>query len=159
VKLDWLEPDARPLVAGLTDPQVVAVCLYGEARSEPIQGIVAVANVIGNRVKKPSWWGKTYREVVLKPWQFSMWHPNGGAANYKRVLALVKQFAAKEAITDPGARECIGVAHLLLGDYLRDLTKGSTHYHSALMQPRPKWAQNVVPTCQIASHVFYAGIK
>ena len=157
--LDWLPADMRPLVEQATETQRVAATLWAEARSEPIQGIVAVANVIRNRVQKPGWWGDNYSGVCLAPQQFSCWTPEGGQRNYDRLLILMQLFAAKTAVTDPGMRECIGIAHLVTGEYLRDNTKGSTHYHVATMVPRPAWAQGLTPTYQIGSHTFYAGVS
>jgi spore germination cell wall hydrolase CwlJ-like protein len=68
--------------------------------------------------------------------------------------------AAKEAITDPAVRELTYIVHGVVNDgWLRDTVKGATHYHVATMNPRPAWAQGVVPVIQIARHVFYAGVK
>jgi N-acetylmuramoyl-L-alanine amidase len=166
VKLDWLEPDMRELVPQLTTYQTVAACLFGEARSEPIEGIVAVANVIRNRVQadlhgdgKPDWFGEGYVDVVTRPWQFSMWHPNGGKSNNRRVLQFVRDLVAKKPVEDVKARQCVLVAHGIIDNYLADNTNGSHHYHKAGMSPRPSWAQSLVPTKQIAGHVFYNNVK
>jgi len=151
----WMPDEMRPLVEQATEPQRVAATLWAEARSEPVQGIIAVANVIKNRYTRPGWWGKDPSDVVTKKAQFSCWTPAGGDRNYKRLLSLMQQFAAKTPITDPGVRECIGIAHLLLGDYLRDNTKGGNHYHTATLTPRPKWAREETPLTQVGAHVFY----
>lgn len=175
MKLDWLPADMRPLVEQATEAQRLAATLWAEARSEPVQGVVAVANAIRNRVKadlgndgKPDWWGEGYSGVCLKGvidkktgkpiGQFSCWSPEGGQRNYDRLLGLMRQFAAGTPITDPGVRECIGIAHLTIGDYLRDNTKGSTHYCVATMTPRPKWAKGLTPTVQVGSHTFYNNV-
>lgn len=157
--LTWMPDEMRELVIKATEPQRIAATLYGEARSEPVQGLVAVANVIRNRYQKPGWWGTDPSGVVTQPWQFSCWHPKGGEANYKKLLALMQSFVKGEPITDPGARECIGIAHLLLGNYLRDNVKGAAHYHTATLTPRPKWAKGHAPVVQIGAHVFYTGIQ
>lgn len=157
--LDWMPSEIRPLVETATEPQRVAATLWAEARSEPVQGIIAVANVIRNRYQHPGWWGQDPSDVVTKKAQFSCWTPAGGAGNYKRLLGLMQQFAAGTPITDPGVRECIGIAHLLLGDYLRDNTKGADHYHTATLTPRPAWAMGHTPVIQVGSHVFYADIQ
>ncbi len=60
----------------LTEPQLLARCIWGEARGEPIQGKLAVAHVVLNRVKAQSYYGKTIRDVILKPWQFSCFNEN-----------------------------------------------------------------------------------
>jgi len=157
--LTWLPDEMRPLVEKATDAQRVAATLWAEARSEPVQGIIAVANVIRNRAQKPGWWGSGYSGVCLQKDQFSCWTPAGGQRNYDRLLGLMQQFSAGTPITDPAVRECIGIAHLAIGDYLRDNTKGSTHYIVATMTPRPKWAQGHTPVIQVGNHSFYRDIK
>lgn len=159
MNLDWLEDDMRGYIDKMTEPQRVALVLYGEARSEPIEGLIAVGNVIRNRVKAQTWFGKTYSEVVTRKRQFSCLHPIGGKSNYKRVLAFAKALAIHDEIVSLKERESIWVSHGVLGDYVRDLTKGSTHYHVAAMAPRPEWAKNVVPTIQVGAHVFYNNVK
>lgn len=163
---DWLQPELRKLVAALTDAQIVALVLYGECRSESLQGVVAVGCVIRNRVKadlghdnKPDWWGEGYRGVCLKPWQFSCLNPVGGEGNYKKVLAFAERLAAKAHITNDLERQCVWVAYGVVGDYAIDVTKGSNHYHTAALTPRPKWALGHDPAFQIGRHVFYNDVK
>ena len=159
MKLDWLTADMRALVEKVNEGQRVAACLYGEARSEPVQGIVAVANVIRNRVRQPERFGHSASDVVCAPWQFSMWHPKGGERNYQRVLTLMQSFAEGKQITDLAARECVGIAQLMLGDYLRDSVKGSTHYLSTKLTERPAWALGHVPAVQVGGHAFYNDVR
>ena len=40
---------------------IMAKTLYGEARGEGEEGLIAVGNVIKNRVKKKTWYGKTVK--------------------------------------------------------------------------------------------------
>ena len=169
MKLSWMDEEMQALIPLLSVPQVVAVCLYGEARSEPIEGIVAVANVIRNRVKadihgdnKPDWWGEGYSDVVTRPWQFSMWHVNGGATNYKRVKAFAQHLAERKEAVGIKARQCIGVAHCIVGDYFADNVNGADHYHAVKVPEvngkplsRPFWALKRVPVKQVGGHVFY----
>ena len=160
--LDWLPDDMRPLVEKVTEAQRVAATLWAEARSEKVEGIIAVANVLRNRVKadlgndgKADWWGEDYSGVCLARKQFSCWTPNGGQRNYDRLLGFMQLLTAGTPITDPGQRECIGIAHLITGDYLRDNTQGSNHYHTAALTPRPSWAKGHTPAVQVGAHVFY----
>ena len=44
-----------PLFATLDDAQVIALTLYGEARGEGVEGRIAVANVIRNRLTSGRW--------------------------------------------------------------------------------------------------------
>lgn len=166
MKLDWLEPDLRAALEAMTETQRVSLVLAGEARSEPIEGIVGVASVIKNRVTadlghdgKPDWWGEGFSDVVTRPWQFSCLHPKGGPRNYKRVVQIAKQFASKQPVTDPLIRQCVLVAHGIVGDYLVSNVGAATHYHTVSLTQKPKWAEGHTPVKKIASHYFYAGIK
>jgi N-acetylmuramoyl-L-alanine amidase len=156
---DWLPPEMRAAVDPLTDVQTVTLVLYGEARSEPIQGVLAVGNVLKHRVEAKSWFGQGWKGVALKPYQFSCLFPNGGKKNFDRVLALAQKLASGEAITDQKYLTCAWTARGILGGFLPDNVKACTHYHVAAMSPRPEWAQKAVPVAQHGSHVFYAGIK
>jgi N-acetylmuramoyl-L-alanine amidase len=158
---DFLSAELKAHLGAMSDPQVVALVLFGEARSEPLEGLVAVGTVIRNRVNAKSWFGEDYRGVCLKAWQFSCLSEAGGASNYKRLLKLAKRLATKELIADPKEKQCVWVAHGIVGDYAQDVIKGApvTHYHTIQMVPRPKWAQGVTPTKQLGNHLFYAGVK
>lgn len=156
--LDWLPAELRPFVEPASDAQIVALVLFGEARSEPVQGIIGVGCVIRNRVRKPGWWGTDFKSVCLAPKQFSCLFPAGGAANYARVLAFAKKLQDGTQITNARERQCVWIAHGIVGDYVIDATKGSTHYHTLATIPRPTWTNGHPPTVQIASHVFYANV-
>ena len=149
----------------LSDVQVLACTLYGEARSEPTEGIIAVACVIRNRSRidihgdgKPDWWGEGVRGVCLAPKQFSCWLPEGGAGNHQKLANLVAELKQGKA-TDSRFKECAWIATGVINDWCRDVTGGADHYHVAGMTPRPKWAANVVPIKQVAKHVFYRLVK
>ena len=60
---------------------VLARTVWGEARGEGQAGMVAVANVVMNRVNFARaqlggnyWWGNTIMRVCQKPLQFSCWN-------------------------------------------------------------------------------------
>lgn len=159
LNLDWMPLELRPLVTAFTDPQMVSLILYGEARSEPVQGIVAIGCVIRNRVRKPGWWGHDFKSVCAAKLQFSCLTPNGGAGNYKRVVTFAEKLASGVQITNERERQCVWIAHGIVGDYVIDLTKGSCHYHVAAMTPRPQWAMGHVPVVQVGSHVFFNDVK
>ena len=156
---DWIPLELRALVDTLTDAQLVTLILYGEARSEPVQGIVAVGCVIRNRVRKPGWWGKDFKSVCLAKQQFSCLFPQGGAGNYKRVVTFAEKLASGKQITNERERQCVWVAHGITGDFVIDTVSGSTHYHTLNLSPRPNWAMGHAPAAQIGGHVFYNDVK
>lgn len=153
------------VVAHLTPTQVVTLTLYGEGRGEPVEGRIAIANVIRNRVlaHRPSF-GHDYRSVCLKAWAFSCWLPAGGRDNYETVIGIARQWIRDAAPT--GARmvqECAWIADGLLGDRFADNAARATHYYNPdAMTPRgkiPSWAVGLLPVAVIGNHRFYAGVK
>ncbi len=69
----------------LSEKQILALTIYGEARGESTEGKIAVGSVILERVDHRDWDGKTIHEVCLKPWQFSCFNerdPNMGKLLY-----------------------------------------------------------------------------
>lgn len=143
----------------LSDIQVVACTLYGEARSEPTDGILAVACVIRNRVKDSfNRWPKSYRDVCLQPKQFSVWNEDSGG-NHDRLAQLVATIAGGGS-PDDRFKECAWIATGIVNDWCRDTTGGADHYHVATMKDKPTWAQGMVPLSQTRppvklAHVFY----
>jgi N-acetylmuramoyl-L-alanine amidase len=154
MSLEWLQPQMRAIVEQLPDEAVLGLTLWGEARSEPIEGIVAVACVIRNR-KADTRWPDTYRDVCLQRRQFSCWRPEGGEKNYLRMLEIGGQMAARTPVTLKSLEQCAWVALGITRGVLDDRAKGGNHYHTASLAPRPSWAKNAVPVVQSGSHVFY----
>ena len=142
----------------LTDHHAIALTLWGESRSGPIEGRVSVASVIRNRLRTGRW-GETYRSVCLAPWQFSCWKLQGGKENYEAVQNIAKKLTDDETPEDAALRECLWIAHGIIGEWIQDTVRRATHYHAASMKPKPYWANGKEPVCEISSHVFYVGIK
>lgn len=135
--------------------EIVALTLWGEARGQPIQGIVAVGNVIANRVRdRERRWGPTWQDICLRRWQFSCWIPQGGEANYERMQEMVAEMAGHFPIRDRMMRQCWWVARGIVDDLLTDQTKGANHYYADTIAP-PRWARGQEPTVVIGPHRFY----
>jgi len=133
----------------MTELEIFAKTLYGEARGESLSGIEAIANVILNRVKHAQkigrfWWGKTIEEVCLKPFQFSCWNPRD--PNYEILKTNLENNKVYQM--------CVRVAKRAIAGFLPDQTKGATHYHTKSVHPY--WAHAAVPSAEIGHHVFYA---
>lgn len=125
---------------------VLARTIYGEARGEGLLGMVGVAAVVLNRVKKRSWWGRTVERVCKKKWQFSCWlenDPNRPAIE-------------KVTVGCPVFSTCLNVAALAVNGLLLDPTKGACHYHTKNINP--KWAKDKQPCAKIGNHLFYNDI-
>ncbi|MBS8274846.1 cell wall hydrolase [Thalassospira tepidiphila] len=135
----------------LSEVEVLARTLYGEARGEELAGIEAVASVILNRVafakrRGRYWWGNDVKSVCLKPAQFSCW--NTKDPNRKKLLALSPR--------DPAYRLCKRIAKRAVAGELADHTEGATHYHTHAVDPF--WARGHVPVAEIGNHLFYKNI-
>jgi N-acetylmuramoyl-L-alanine amidase len=147
------------VIASLNTPAIVALTLYGEARNERIEGLVAVACVIRNRVNAGRF-GADYRDICLAPWQFSCWKREGGEANHAEVLKAARSIALKKLL-GPALRECVWVADGAVGDILRDVTRKSTHYMTRQLWETkpPKWAIGRTPAIGIGAHVFFNDVQ
>lgn len=127
----------------------MARTLWGEARGEPLQGILAVAAVILNRAMHPHvhWWGTTVVGVCRARKQFSCW--NSTDPNLPKLLAVT--------LDNDRFRICWRVAQDAMGGKLQDLCKlGATHYHTKSISP--SWAERKVPCADIGNHLFYNNI-
>ncbi|RZI46567.1 cell wall hydrolase [Candidatus Finniella inopinata] len=132
------------------DLDILARTIYGEARGEynrkdgGLASLIAIANVVMNRVRQQTWFGKTIGEVCQKPWQFSCW--NAGDPN----CLIIRQ----RYIHDPLFLTCLNVAEGVACRDWPDITKRADHYHSVLMK-QPKWAVNQEPRMRMGQHLFY----
>lgn len=146
------------LKAALSSLDAVALTLWGEARNEPIEGIVGVANVIRHRQLQS---GRAWRTVVHQRLQFSCWWPQGGAANYERVTALARRVVAGQAITTASWQECLWVADGVMTGRVRDNVKGARHYlTTALLKTNPPaWARGASRVTELGAHTFLSGVK
>lgn len=148
------------VIAALTGPEVLALTLFGEARSERVEGKVAVGCVVRNRVAARRFGGDNYKSVCLAPWQFSCWKREGGPENYEAVLKAARLIHARKPLGS-ALRECLWVSEGVLQQHAMDITRASTHYMtSALWESKPpKWAIGQTPAIRIGGHVFFNGVK
>lgn len=130
------------------DLDILAKTIYGEARGEwetfGLASLIAVGNVVANRLKQQTWFGRTVEEICRKPYQFSCWNPND--PNRK----ILMEPPPNDAIFDL----CRQTAEGVLLTHWPDLTKGADHY-VATSAALPPWAQHRKPLIQIGNHIFY----
>jgi N-acetylmuramoyl-L-alanine amidase len=130
---------------------IMARTIYGEARGEyyhregGVASLIAVGNVIMNRLHAKDRYGSTVKEVCLKPWQFSCWNNND--PNRNRLL--------DDQINDSVFPICRHISEKVFQGHWPDLTRGSNHYHTTTMPVIPKWAKDREPALRLAGHVFY----
>ena len=128
---------------------ILSRTIYGEARGEyhknGVSALIAIANVVMNRVHQQNWFGKTIQEVCHKPWQFSCWNKND--PNYPLLC--------QEHIGDPLYKICLDVAEKVSTHTWPDLTGGCDHYYAPSLCLPPRWAVGKKPKCQIGQHLFF----
>lgn len=112
----------------------LAMNIYHEARGEPFEGQLAVAEVVMARMQD-SRWPSTSCGVIWQPWQFSWTHEyefkNINAKGHKVALS-----AARIAVTGT------------------NWANGADHYHTIGIIP-PDWADDMQPVQVIGNHIFY----
>ena len=130
----------------LTDIQLLALCIWGEARGESYVGKVAVGSVILNRVDKGGWFGKSLKGVILKPYQFSCFLKND--PNYPILLKIAQNF---DGYTNKTLDECETIAIDLYHDGKRNTE--ATHYKT--LDCRASWENKLKLVATIGNHNFY----
>lgn len=120
----------------LTDIELLALMIAGEADNQPLEGRVAVACLAVERHRRKRW-GDTLRKVILQPYQFSTFNGVHWQRFTPRISAHVQ------------------LAELAIERLLNTPTSGATHYHTASILP--VWAKSpqMMRHGQIGDHVFY----
>ena len=117
--------------------QCLASAVYFESRGEPLEGQLAVAEVILNRVASGRFRG-TVCDVVTQPSQFSFVRggripePNRSSAAWSRAVAI--------------ARIAMDNLHDVTGDQ-------SLFFHATYV--RPSWGRPSARIARIGNHIFY----
>jgi N-acetylmuramoyl-L-alanine amidase len=144
----------------LSDYELMALTIYGEARGEKYEGKVAVGSVILERVDHRDWDGKNISEVCLMPYQFSCYLPDD--PNFQ-ALKLIADDWDNKFTQSPDLRECCNVVALLMsGSILKTAAIEENHacqyLTTALRKSKacPAWAKKMKRVATIGNHEFYA---
>lgn len=119
------------------DQECIAAAVYFEARGEPIEGQLAVAEVVLNRAasgKYPS----SICAVVKQPAQFSF-------VRKGRIPPIAKA-------TDAW-RKAVAVAHVAAKHLAKQISSSVLWYHASYV--RPDWGRRLTRVAQIGAHIFY----
>ena len=151
----------QQIKAGLGDFDALWLTIWAEARSEPLEGKVAVASVIRNRALYGTGrFGIGYTGVCLKPKQFSCWNP-GADKNHVRVMDMAEHISADTALRstlvyDDVTREIQYIAQGILGGQLRSNIGRADHYLTTDLFTRkpPAWAKGRIPVAVKGAHAF-----
>lgn len=128
---------------------LTALCIWREARNQPIEAKRAVGWVIRNRAMNPSWWGgrgpSPWSDVVLRPYQFSSFNASDpNAAKWPRVSDKAEWDAWLQ---------CLNVTQGVWESSGADPTLNATHYHDKSVLP--SWTAKMTPTITIGAFCFY----
>ena len=138
-------PDPKKSWKEMSDFTLIATAIWGEARGCDFWAKVAVGWVIRNRAKHPSWWGVGWRDVILKPAQFSCF--NTTDPNRHKLKEPLKHDSLK------AWQECCAACITVYIGAYDDLTNGADHYHSGTK--RPGWAKGHEPVATVGPFTFY----
>ena len=154
--LDLLTEEGRILLRNLyslSETALLALTLIGEAFNQSIEGQVAVANVIKNRVR---YWRKSYQDIILQhydtifqftcwvdrgKWLFDIWKGTAELSNYERDV-LRQIFYVSEGVVG--------------GRVLSNVGKADHYYALKWMKLNmpPRWAKSMKKVGTIGDLAF-----
>ena len=132
--------------------ECMAQNLYHEARGEPVEGQIAVGNVVLNRVLNPRYpdnicsvvrqaqYDPITSRLILHGCQFS-WYCDGKSDRIenKKVYLKIKLLSA-----------------IIIYKLVEDNTNGATHYFNPNLAD-PYWAKEFIKVKEYSNHDFYRG--
>lgn len=121
---------------------VLARTAWGEARGEGRTGMIAVINVVINRVKSRKW-PNDIMSVCQQALQFSCWNAND--PNRSKLISVT--------MANPTFLMAMELAQSAIKGELADITNGANHYHEQSIMPF--WAKGRSPVATIGRHRFY----
>lgn len=162
-----MRPEHKRVFNLLSDWQLMGLCIEREAGGESNEGRVAVGTIILERVDYRDWDGKTIKEVILKPWQFSWTMPEAGEEYYKHSVWMVENWV--DAYRKSHAlQECCTIASGMLSKEIkRDPDLAAVHCCEYVagtfrkhMDKHPevkgnRWWQKMKLLKTIGGHEFY----
>ena len=126
------------LFEALSDLDLLTVCIYGEARNQGLEGMLAVGSVINNRVRRGGWFGNSMHTVILKPMQFSCLNegdPN--RATLEHIAIDFKDSLSRLSIL----KHCYLIAKGILEGMLSSPIGSACYYNTTGCDP--KWDDNM----------------
>ncbi len=139
----------------LDDKQILALTIYGEARGEGREGMIAVGSVILERVEHRGWDGDTIQEVCLMPWQFSCFLP--ADPNFIALKLMAQNFAAQHE-KSRSLQNCYAVASGLLDGTIERTPEIAEHHvcQYCTQAVKPDWKSKMTLVATVGHHEFYA---
>lgn len=138
--LSWTRPKAVPISATADDLGCLTAAVYYEARSEEEDGQRAVAQVVLNRVNKPSFarsvCGVVHQHVAGRCQFDFICDGSERRRREQRAWAIAMR-----------------IARAALNGSVYDRVGPATFYHTVAVSPG--WSQRMTRTAIIGSHIFY----
>jgi spore germination cell wall hydrolase CwlJ-like protein len=141
-------------VASTQEFYCMAQNIYWEARSENIEGQVAVAFVVLNRLKNKRYPNTICNVVKEGPTLTGTSFPKRNTCQFSWYCDGLRDEPVKESKSWQIATT-LTYEILVLNKY-SDPIDGATHYHATYVSP--KWATRLSKTKQIGSHIFYKNV-
>ena len=132
--------------------KLLALTMWGEARSDGVDAMRAVGHVVINRIRSSRAFGKNVKEVVWKRKSFSCWNqgdPNRDAM--KKIASLPEKHPSKQRW-----HQAVKLAkNIVSGKDGTDPTHGALFYHTKGMG-KPYWvSDDMKPVAVVGNHLFY----
>lgn len=137
--LNELSQDYADMATPRADQECLAAAVYFEARGEPNEGQIAVAEVVLNRAASGKY-PTSICAVVTQPAQFSF-------VRRGRIPPIAK---ATEAW-----RTALAIAHVAGERHAHEIGPDVLWYHANYVSPA--WDRQLVRVTQIGAHIFYSG--
>lgn len=115
----------------------LARAVYHEARGEPLEGQLAVANVVLNRAASGKY-PRTLCEVVRQPWQFS----------------FVRHGYIPGAPKNEAWRKAVAISEIASQRFAAGLSPNVLWYHADYVAP--SWGRRLTRVTKIGAHIFYS---
>ena len=144
------------LLTGTPEAECLALNMYFEARNQNIAGLLAVTNVVYNRVRDKRYPNTVCEVVQQAPTRLS-WKNNGVRYPIKNKCQFSWYCDGKS--DTPTDIESYNSILLLANKIIKgkvkylDITDGATHYHADYVLP--SWASTKTKTVEIDDHIFY----
>ena len=125
-----------------SDTYCMALNLYHEARGEDAAGVLAVGNVVLNRVQS-----KRFPSTICKVVK------QGGQRRHKCQFSWWCDGRSDKAKNKAAWQEMVWLAGKLLDGSIADNTNGALFYHTSNVNPY--WNVNMTQKAQHGVHIFY----
>lgn len=139
----WVNDTLPTKVLTNKEQKCLADAIYFEARGEPWKGQVAVAQVVLNRVKNPSYPNSICGVVYQNKWKRNRCQFSFACDGIRDRISNHRLWRQAQKI----AREVTAGKH-----WIKEVG-ASTHYHATYV--RPRWARTMIRKERIGRHIFY----